>query len=168
MKGMTMKYSVTLLLLIAMLLVTGDAAAQRRRMSPNEPRPERLEKFKKMRLIEELNLNEDDAIKFFAKQNAHEDKLHEMIVSRNEVIDRIETMLKESPDSKDLQKNIDQILDIDQKIFSERRRFQDEMRQFLPPAKFARFLSFERNFGRQVRDAVGDMYRERRRRLGDD
>ena len=45
-------------------------------------RPERLERYRKMRLIETLKLNEEDAVRFFSKQSAHEDAQRETKRSR--------------------------------------------------------------------------------------
>jgi hypothetical protein len=123
------------------------------------PGPERLERFKKMRLIEVLKLNEEESVRFFAKQSAHEDKIHELMKTRNEMLDDLQGIVKEKGDAKELQKLSDQVLGIDLKVFTERQRFQDEVRKSLTPEQFATFLIFERNFGRQVRDAMDEMRR---------
>lgn len=170
MKGLPMNSKWVFYVLVVTILAGGELSAQRRRMGPppENPSPERFEKFKKMRLVEELDLKEDDAVKFFAKQNAHEDKVREMMRARNEILDGMEESVKDQNDAKELQQKIDRVIDLDQAIFAERRRYQDELRQFLPPDKFGRFLAFERDFGRQVRDAVGNIYREKRKRMRED
>jgi hypothetical protein len=122
-------------------------------------RPERVEKFRTMRLVELLKLGEEDAVRFFAKQNAHEEKIGVMMKSRGDAIDAAENAAKSKERSPELQKGIDQVLDFDQQIFAERQRYQKEMRQFLTPEQFVTFISFERRFGVQVRDALGKMRR---------
>ena len=140
-----MKYSLGLILLSFMFLISNYGIAQRGRpperpYRPDRPRPERLEKFRKMRLVEVLKLNEDDAIRFFAKQGAHEDKMREMMKSRHATLDNIEDMVREKGDSKEMSGLTDKVLDLDQKMFGERQRYQDELRKFLTPEQFAKFL----------------------------
>ncbi len=120
-------------------------------------KPERLDNFRKMRLVELLHLKEDEAVRFFAKQGAHEETIGGLMKTRNDMLDAADAMAKEKSGDPELQKKIDVVLDIDQQIFAERQRFQKEMRGFLTPEQFVTFISFERNFGLQVRDALGKM-----------
>lgn len=155
-----------IVLLFLAAAVQDDATAQRRRLDDRggPPGPERLNKFRKMRLVEVLKLNEEDAVRFFAKQSSHEDAQRAFMKSRNDALDNIEGMVKEGKDMGDMQKMADQVLAVDQKIFGERQRYQEEMRKFLTPEQFGKFLLFERNFGRQVKDALDEMREERRQR----
>jgi hypothetical protein len=158
-----MKYYIQCVILIT--LVTCIAVfGQRRTMSQEgheRPRPQRLEKFKMIRLVEVLKLNEEDAVRIAAKQSAHEDTLHELMKSRNEAIDDIEAAVRSDGEKKNLQNSIDEVLNVDRKIFAERQRFQEEMRKFLSPEQFGKFMVFERNFGRNVRDAMEEMHKGR-------
>ena len=166
-----MRYAWFTILLSCILLLSGDAIAQRRRLPgpPDRPmRPERVEKLKKMRLVEILKLNEDDAVRFFSKQSAHEDKVRELTKARNDALDELEDIVREKKESADLQKRTDEVLDIDQRIFAERQRFQGEMRKFLTPEQFAKFLAFEREFGQHVRGAMEKIIKERRRMRDED
>ena len=117
-----------------------------------------------MRLVEVLKLNEEDAIRFFAKQTAHEDKIHELFKSRNDALSNMREMLQGSVNTASLQKRVDEVLDIDQKTFTERRRYQDDVRKLLTAEQFAKFLVFEQNFGRQMRDALDEMHKGKRDR----
>jgi hypothetical protein len=158
-----MKQTLVVILLIVLFIFSENAFSQRRR-SPEMgkgPRPERLEQLKKMRLIEVLKLSEEEAVRFFARQSAHEDKVMEMMKQRNDILDDLQNKIHDKAEPAVIDKLTDQVLNIDQQIFQERQRFQGEQRKSLTPEQFAKFLAFERNFGRQVRDAVGEMYRER-------
>ncbi len=55
----------------------------------------------------------------------------------------------------------DQLMAVDKKIFEERQRYQNDVRQMLTSEQFGKFLVFERNFGRQVRDALEEMHQDR-------
>jgi len=59
------------------------------------PRSERLEKFRKMRLIEVLGLREEESVRFFCKTNGHEEKVRDLMKSRNLILDDIEKTISE-------------------------------------------------------------------------
>lgn len=155
-----MKHAFGIIVLCAVLFTQGGGLASAQPRSGHGgmgQRPERLEKFRTMRLVELLKLNEEDAVRFFSKQKAHEAKIGDMMKSRSEALDGAEKAAAGKAGDPGLQKQIDQVLDLDQQIFGERQRFQKEMRQFLTPEQFVTFISFERRFGMQVRDALGKM-----------
>ncbi len=127
------------------------------------PPSERIEGYRKMRLIEVLKLNEEESVRFFAKQNAHEEKMKDIMDERNDVLNDMEDVLDKKA-QKDLPKLIDKIKELDQKVFQERQRFHDEIGKFLPIEKYAKFIIFERNFNRQMRDAMGDFIKGKRER----
>ena len=165
-----MKSRYCVMILIAVLLVSENAPGQRHRPPPEKregPMPERLERFKKMRMIEVLDLNEEDAVRFTAKRNAHEKKMREMMDGRREAVDAVEEKVRDKADAQEYQKIIDKILDIDQQMFAERRRFQDELRHTLTAEQFAKFVVFERNFEKHLRDAMDEMRRDRMERERD-
>jgi Spy/CpxP family protein refolding chaperone len=158
-----MNYRWILVVAATMLIGSGSGLAQRRGMPPGPGmRGEgRLGQFKTMRLIEMLKLSEEDAVRFSVKSNAHEEKVRDMVKARNSLLDDIEKLSREKKEGHDFQATTDKVLDMDQQIFAERVRYQGEMRKFLTPEQFARFLVYERNFGRRVRSAMEQMHRER-------
>ena len=161
-----MKYNV-IIFHLALVLFACIASAQP--MPPmGGPGHERLERFRKMRLVEVLKLNEEESVRFFAKQSAHEDKVHELMKSRNDALDAIDSKVKDKADSKEIQKLSAQVLNIDEQVFSERKRYQDELKNFLTPEQFGKFLVFERNFEHRMREAIEDMMQERRHHNRDD
>src|SRR5207244_4414157 len=80
-----------------------------------QPGHGRLEKCRKVRLVEVLKLNEDDAARFFAKETSHEEIVRDLMKSRNAALNQIEDGLRDKgSDHKDIEKLSDQIRDIDQ------------------------------------------------------
>lgn len=146
---------------VIMLIGLDPAHAQRRRPPGPvfEPGPERIERFKTMRLVETLKLQEEESVRFFAKQNTHDEKVRELMRSRNGTLDEIAENVREQSESAEIQKRIEAILEIDQNIFQERKRYQEEIRKLLSQEQFAKFLLFERDFEQQVRDAMREMRR---------
>ena len=157
------RYAVSIMIFcLAAVSLAMPAQSHDRDSGAVRQRSERLDKFRKMRLVEELKLNEEDAVRFFAKQSAHEDKVHAIMKSRNDALDGIDNALRGKNEKGDLQKLTGEVLAKDQEMFQERQRWQEELRKFLTPEQFGKYLVFERNFGRQVRDAMEEMHGERR------
>ncbi len=138
---------------------------------PDPPRhhpgmgPERLEKYKKMRLIEVLDLKEEEAVRFMAKYNTHENTVRDLMKERMDIVDQLEEALKAKGGDKDFQKLFGQLDENEQKMFNERRRFHNEIKSSLTTEQAAKFLVFDRNFNRELRGAMEDMRRERHERL---
>jgi Spy/CpxP family protein refolding chaperone len=169
-----MKSYFTILILFVTLLGFNEACAQKHGASGRSgagpgpgPGPGPFNEYRKMKLIETLKLNEEDAARFVAKSTAHEDAVHKLMAQRGDLLDDIRKALKENKDVKEYQKSVDQVSDLDQQIFKERQRFQEEMRKFLSPEKYARFVVFESELGRGVRDVLKDMIHEHWRERGE-
>ncbi len=145
---------------VCYLLVAGTEVRAQRGGNDDgmgKPRPERLERFRKMRLVETLKLNEEEAVRFFARQSAHEDTQRDLMKERNGALDDIDEIVRGKGNDKDLPKLSDAVRTADEKIFKERQRYQEEAKKSLTTEQFAKFLLFERNFNRQVKDALDEM-----------
>ena len=160
---MNIRSSLLIVLPLLLLPAVGRSQHDQPPDAPDRPRSERLEKFRRMRLIEVLDLNESDAVRFFAKQTVHEDTMRSLMQQRNKILDDIQAVLKDTHDAKELEAKSDDVLAIDRRLVAERERYQRELRGFLTPQQFARYLVFERNFGREVREAIEEMHQDRRR-----
>ncbi|MBI5020170.1 MAG: hypothetical protein HZB59_01915 [Ignavibacteriales bacterium] len=149
------KYAIILIVGIALLSSTESNAQRHRKSEPRDGgRPEQLEKYRKMRLIEFLNLNEEESVRFFAKHKIHEDKIREFMERRNKTIDDLADLIQKKEGNTEIAKGTEKVRTIDREIFEERQRFQEEVRQLITPIQFAKFIMFERDFGRKVRDAI--------------
>ena len=168
------KYLVPCLLVLTAFFVRG-AAAQSPDHQGRKERVDRVERFKQMRLIEELQLGEEEAVRFMAKRKEHEDRMKELAGERNAILDGLEKGIgvnsKEAPDVKPdeaaIEKELARVFEQDRKLLEERKRYQDEMRKMLPTEKFARMLIFEREFQTQVRNAMGERMKKRPSKFDD-
>ncbi|MFI5252278.1 MAG: hypothetical protein ACHQQQ_07615 [Bacteroidota bacterium] len=169
-----MKIYITICIMFLLMFGVNNASAQRRGRPDNPgPGPGQnhppgpFNEYRKLRMIESLKLNEEDAARFVTKESAHEETNRKLMTQRNDLLDDIRKGLKENKEPKEFQKSVDQVLDLDQQIFKERQRYQEEIQKFLSPEKFARFLVFEREFGRGVRDVIKDIVHEHWRERGE-
>jgi hypothetical protein len=175
----------TLVIACALMLAGGFCRPAAAQEPDHPPRPEmrdrldRLERMKQMRLIEELNLGEEEAVRFMAKRKEHEDRLKGLADERDAILDGIEgnvgprsegrpegkpekppggkagTTAEAKTDLAAVEKDLSRLQEQERKIFEERKRYQDEMRKMLNTERFAKMLLFERDFQAQLRDAVG-------------
>ena len=161
-----MKHKWILLAIIITLMVSYSTEAQRqwKYMPENRKRPEQLDRYRKMRLIDFLNLNEEEAIRYFAKEDAHREKMREIIDKRNKILDEIDKIIKEEKETAQLEKYFLNLKEIENNMQKERERHQDELKSFLTPIQFGKLLIFERNFGNRLREAFDELHRGRERR----
>ncbi len=149
-----MKHMILLVGTLVLLVTVGSAQHRR---GPDSPPPGRIERFKTMRLIEVLKLNEDEAARLTAKQREHQDKMKDLMSERNRLLDSLDSTLKDKGTDGALAGPTEAVLSLDQKIFAERERYYGELRKLFTPEQFARFLIFDRNFNRRVHDAIDEM-----------
>ena len=156
-----MKKIIVLCVLILAAWSVQEAAAQPRDRRERKERIDRVERLKQMRLIEELQLGEEEAVRFMAKRKEHEDRMKGLAEERNAILDNLAAKLEDKPDEAAVEKELARVLEQDRKMFEERKRYQDEMKKILPVDKFARMLIFERDFQTQVRNAMGQSMKKR-------
>lgn len=125
---------------------------------------ERLERYKRMRLIEVLEFKEEDAARFVAKHKKHQDTMRELMRERMKIIDQLEQTLGEATSDKKFDQLFARLDESDHKMFNERKRYQADVKSMLTSEQMAKFYVFDRNFSRELREAMEQMRRERRRR----
>jgi hypothetical protein len=144
-----------------------EAAAQPREHRDRRDRVDRVERLKQMRLIEELQLGEEESVRFMAKRKEHEDRMKALAEERNVILDNLSEKLEEKPGEAAVEKELARVLEQDRKMFEERKLYQEEMKKILPAHKFARMLIFERDFQKQVRNAMGQSMKKRSSKFDD-
>lgn len=153
----------TFSLLLAFCLAAPWANAQDDR-PPKDSRPlERVERLKKVRMIEALNLEEEQAVRFLARQNEFDKKRHEIMIARQEALDKLEGLLKDRASEAELEKAFGPLLALDERFTVLRREFFQGLSDILTVQQRARLLTFERRFDRELREAVRDTHRRRMR-----
>ncbi len=150
--------SLMLLLLVAPLLI---AQPQRRFQRPGRLPRERIEEFKKLKLIEVLALEEEMAVRFFAKYNKHEKEQQAVHLEMKETVDHIEEMLQENAGEAEFEEAFGRIQELERKLDQERQRFLNDLRAILTVQQVGKLIVFERNFAKRIQDIMRDMRRER-------
>ena len=156
-----MKYLVTTVLGV-MFLVTSSLLAQPEHGDRSkQPAYDRIESWKKVRMLESLKLNEDQSTKFIVRYNEHSEAMHGFEKERNDLVDKLDTQSKSDAADDDYNQTFNALLDTDKKISGERLRFLTELKEVLSNKQIAQYIVFERNFVQELRQAVRDVQRDR-------
>jgi Spy/CpxP family protein refolding chaperone len=155
-----MKISYTLIFVVAVLCV--PVYAQPFRMGEEGP-AERIEQLRKVRLIEMLELKEDQSVRFFARLNEYEKVKRDMLKEKSKVLDQLERLVRNDADSVEFEKLFPEVIAIDIKIGEEKLKFFNGLSDILSAQQRGKLLLFERYFERELRDAIRDAQRRRHR-----
>jgi hypothetical protein len=127
---------------------------------------ERIQQLMKMRMVETLELKEEQSVRFIARFNEHDKARRDLMKQKGELLDKIENMLKEGSSDRDIEKILPEVLAIDSRMMEERAKFLVGLSDILTVNQRARLFLFERRFERELRDAVRET--QHRRSKGED
>jgi len=147
------------------LLAAGSASLVAQDQLPlRGPAAERIEQYKKVRMMEELKLDEQTSIKFFARYNSHREELRKLNEKRNELIDELQVLHRRDASDAEFKKVLDELKELAEPAVELREKYFAEMAEVLSPKQLAEYFIFERKFIQNLRDIMRDMQRERRGR----
>jgi hypothetical protein len=129
-------------------------------------RMRRIEQFKKVRLMEVLQLDDQESVHFFNRYGKFEDEVRGLERERNAIIDDLDSLVKQDEKPEGYQKDFDALIAVGQRVADARARFYKDMQEVLTPQQVAKLVVFERDFGRELREMIQDVQRERRRGPG--
>lgn len=149
-------------IVIGIALVFSGAVALGQGWHGSEKRPfERIERFKEVRLIETLDLKEEQSVRFFTRMKEFEKRRHELQKAKGEALDKIEQAIKDGADDKTLEKLFPEVAAADVRIGEERAKFFNGLSDILTLQQRGKLLLFERNFERDLRDAIRETQKRR-------
>lgn len=152
----------TCLLMFGFATAATLAVAQENQAPPPPGRAlERVEQFKKIRLMEILNLDEQNSIKFFARYNQHQQLLREFRQKQVQALGRVQASRKAKAADVEYDKIVEELLSLEKKATEAKAKYIDELKQVLSSKQLAEYLVFETRFQQNLRDLVRDMPRNR-------
>ncbi|MBI4417568.1 MAG: hypothetical protein HY563_02250 [Ignavibacteriales bacterium] len=128
------------------------------------PAAERIEQFKKIQLMEKLQLDETTSIRFFARYNSHQEDLRKLNQKRNELIDELQVLRRRNVSDAEYKKVLSELRDLADPAIEIRQKYFDDLGSILTPKQLAEYLIFERNFIQNLREIMREMQRDRRGR----
>jgi Spy/CpxP family protein refolding chaperone len=146
--------------IIVLMFLTTRSLSQEGPLPPGVA-AERIEHYKKIRLIEELKLDEDISIKFFARYNKYHNDLKQINDRKNEIIDHLDILRRETSTDSELEKVFKELIALDNKLSERRISYLAELKEVLTPKQVAQYVVFERNFYRDLRQIIRETQRGR-------
>ena len=155
-----MKYLVTILFFCLSLVANGQA---QKRNQDREDRPalDRIESFKKVRMLEILKLDEATSAKFIARYNLRMERTRAAERMRGEIVDRLEQQLAANASDAEFAQTFAALAEQEKKMFDGRISFITDLRDILTPRQVAQFIAFERTFNRDLRNIVRDVQKNK-------
>ena len=125
------------------------------------PMPHKVEQYKKMRLIEELKLDEETSIRFFVRYNKQTEEIREIERQRNMVIKQLTELSQSNASSNEFETAIKNYIKLGGQIAEVRAKFIDGLKEIFTTRQIAEYLIFEQKFNQNLREVLRDMTRER-------
>ncbi len=145
------------------LTVTASALfAQPFRMGDKRPH-ERIEQLRKIRLIEMLDLKEEQSVRFFARLNEYEGAKRELMEEKMEGLDRLERLVRNRADEEEFEKVFPEVAAVNERIFEREVNFFNSLSDILSVEQRGKYLLFERHFEKELREAMREIQRRRHR-----
>ncbi|MBA4250166.1 MAG: hypothetical protein C0425_01305 [Chlorobiaceae bacterium] len=151
-------------LIFIIIFATVSVEAQQNRKKQQKEGLRKIEELEKIRLIENLNLSEENAIRFFSRRNDHQDKIREM---NNQIQDLLLEMKSEIDDGKtsNLKKLTDDYLKMNSAIQKERENFILSLSDILTQEQVAKFLIFQKKFRDEIQELLLKNRKKERRQF---
>lgn len=139
--------------IIYLILMTSFLFAQ------NHPRMKernKLEELEKIKLIEELNLDEESSARFVSRLNENRRLMHEIQEKKMKIIFELEKVFidNEEKDPKYFSERNNQIIELDNEFRSTREKFVKSLNDILTPEQVAKVLVFEVKFREEIKSAI--------------
>jgi len=144
---------------------TGYAQDEQPDLPMRGPAAERIERLKKIRLMEVLNLDEEASLRFFSRFNSYQDELRTFQQRRQEAMRTVEDLRNSAVSDADIEKGIQALRIADGKFLEMRDKHWKEIREILTTKQFAAYVVFEHNFQRYLRELMRDVQRDRPGRM---
>ncbi|MGQ9820039.1 MAG: hypothetical protein ACUVQ1_09000, partial [Candidatus Kapaibacteriales bacterium] len=111
---------------------------------------ERITEFKKMKLLEILDLDEQTSNKFLSKYNSAEKLIGEKREKLQDAILDLEYLLRKKAKKEDIQKQSQIVMDAQSDLMNTMFEQQKEFKSVLNDEQFAKYLIFENRFREEI------------------
>jgi hypothetical protein len=125
---------------------------------------ERLESYKKVRMIEAMKLDEETGVKLINRYNEHRKSIKQLEKERGEMMDKLELQFQSSSTDPEFQKTFNELFDIERRISDARKKYLESLKEIFSNKQIAEYLIFERNFMKDLRNVVNDVQKQRMRK----
>ena len=118
----------------------------------------KLEQLERIKLIDALELDEETAVRFFARRNQSKKEVDELEKRSDEIMIQLESTLV-TEDSKQIEKQkslVAELLKTRQQIEAEKQKFITSLSDILTTEQVVKLVIFEKRFREEIRDVLFD------------
>lgn len=152
----------TILLFIAMTVIAVAQGSEM--MGGRQKMMDRVEHFKKIRMLEAMKLDEETGLRLISRYTKHRENVKQLEAARTGIVERLEAQMRSGASDADLQKQFNEFYEADRKITEARKKYLEDLKEILTAKQVAQYIIFEKNFMSEVRELVRDVQKERRKR----
>ena len=149
---------------ILLIFLSCAVFAQQHPKKRNNEFGKRFEDLEKIKLLEILDLDENDAIKFFARRNEYKKKLADIKSEGEELLLEMEGSLGLEEQSNKFSSYIAKSIEIERKFLLEKSNFYTSVEDILSKEQIVKLILFEKKFKRDIRDLLIERGRKKYRR----
>ncbi len=148
-------------LLLAVIVLLWNAPDGLSQPSHAEDILERIHQLKKVRMIEMLDLAEEQSVRFFARLHEYERETEGLKHEKEAALEKIERLVRNRADSTEFGEVFSQALSLDEKLVELDRRFFQSLQGILTVEQQGKYLLFNRQFERELRESLKEIQRRR-------
>lgn len=135
---------------LAMLLFISTTLAQRETLPEWGRMDGKIEQLEKIKLLEELKMDETTMLKFFSRRAEHRKNLKVILGKRDSLFRRLKKGLR-SEDEIDYSNEIQEISQIERLILKEKESFTNTLHNILTDKQIVELMVFEFYFRNEIR-----------------
>lgn len=114
----------------------------------------KISELEKIKLIEELQLDEETTLRFFSRRNLHQETQKKIKSKRDSMLTILNRKIEKDDNKINYQNEIDEILFVDKKLLDERVKFFNSLSDIFSNKQIAQLLVFEKRFRSEIRKQI--------------
>lgn len=142
------------LTILLFILINIGLFAQKDHTKNHRSFSKRFEELEKIKLLENLNLDEDTAIKFFAKRNKLKNSIEKIMDEREAIYTELEKFVDQKDVEHDYSSLIKKINASDIKLANMKTEFIVSLKNIFSEEQIAKYIIFERNFRKDIKNLL--------------
>lgn len=120
----------------------------------------RLDDLRNVRVIDELNLNEEKTAKYLTLDNKFRDDMKSLDIKVNYNVDKLRNQLESNLSESDIQKSIEMIETLENDRISMRVNFVKELKKNFTNKEFAQYVLIVKGMNDQIRHKAKQILKE--------
>ncbi len=117
----------------------------------------KIEKYRKIRMMEVLEMDEKKSIQFFSRYNKQRENMSELAKQRDKILKKLKTQISNNSQQSELDATLQQYLDMNNKMLSNEEKFLSEIKDVLSPQQVVKYVIFQQDFRDDMRAMMNDL-----------